>query len=368
MIEQAAWRQLEAIHRLQLVVAVARHNRRLRRCLGRSQRDRERPLLGIGRVGRCPGHGLRHSLVARRAAIKAGDIAKIVVQRELRQPDLVDPQRSIERVEHRQLQQALADVGRFVGEGFFQERHPLPMVSQRLSHSIFFRRQRAKDRLQSLAVGIGCLHGEGRLRNFGPLRVGQRQQCSPSGLGGLVGNRQFIVGPRLVEPSLSELERPGEIVFAKLCSGGDVKAPLQQVAPQNKPFAGVRLRSQTIDIQLHEIGRLNISRHRPHLRHKRLHERSIKVGPPRCRQRFLEFASLFLILSRCLLVDPRGRRPGLEAAKFPLIFFPRSVVVGRQHHHGGHEQHHRRHRKHHMEQFEASPGLFCCRHGLNAKN
>ena len=93
-----------------------------------------------GRAGAAAGARLVDGLVAGDAAVEAGHIGKIVVQGELRQPDLLDLQRAVERVDDRQIERLLGQAVPMgaVGQvaillGLLQEDDLVQVIVERLS-------------------------------------------------------------------------------------------------------------------------------------------------------------------------------------------------------------------------------------------
>ena len=91
---------MEAVEILELSVAVTLHHQWFGSLGGRGQRELDGLLLGVGRIGRSARSRLIHPLVAGNAPVEAGDIAEIIVNRQLGQPDLVDAEGSVKGIEH----------------------------------------------------------------------------------------------------------------------------------------------------------------------------------------------------------------------------------------------------------------------------
>ena len=76
----------------------------------RAQQNRDCLFGGVGRVlGRPRQRGI-HPPVAGDAPVKPGHLTEVVAQREIGQPDLLDPQRTIEGIEHRHLEGRLSPI------------------------------------------------------------------------------------------------------------------------------------------------------------------------------------------------------------------------------------------------------------------
>ena len=72
-----------------------------------------------------------------RAAVKASNFPKIVIDREVWQPNLVNAQRTVEGVEHRQFEQRLANVWSPLLQRLGQEQQFLAVVGKLFGSRIF---------------------------------------------------------------------------------------------------------------------------------------------------------------------------------------------------------------------------------------
>ena len=301
--------------------------------------------------------------MARGAPIEPGDVAKVIVERELGEPDLVDPKRAVERIEHGQLEQALANIAAPLIERLLQLHQLRPMIGDTLGRRILGSSQLLQQRLQRLAVRVGRLEGEAGVRDLLSLDVGESQQHRLAIGGRLLGDREFVVGPRLVEFGPSQFQAAGQVVLAELDPLDDVPKPSKQVAPQHHPLVGVLLRPQLVDVKLCEVRRLLVFGHSPHLGDEGLDHTPIQIRATRVDQRLLKRLPPRLVRPRILLFDSRPGRPGFQFSKLLRIRLPRPVVVGGEQHDGGAQQQHRHRRKHHVQGFEIPGGLFGCGHG-----
>ena len=216
-------------------------------------------------------------------------------------------------------------------------------------------------------MGVGCLEGEAGVCDLLPLDVGESQQHRLAIGGRLLGDREFVVGPRLVEFGSSQLQAARHVIFTKLDPLDDVPEPSKQVAPQHHPLAGVLLRPQLIDITFGEVCCLLVFGHGPHFHDEGVDHTFIQILATRIDQRLFKYLPPCLVRPRILLLNPRLGRPGLEFPKLPRVRLPRPIVIGREQHDGGAQQHHRHRRKHHMQGFEIPPGLFGCGHGSSCR-
>ena len=167
---------MEAVEVLELLIAVAFDGEPLWRLGGGGQRECHGFHLPVGRIRGGTSNGFVHALVARDATVKPGNVAEIVVERELRQPDLIDPQRSIESIQHRQFEQALADIGSPVLEGLRQLIELGAVVGESLGRCILACSQLLQSGLERLAMGVRRLEIEGRSGDLRPLGVCQGEQ------------------------------------------------------------------------------------------------------------------------------------------------------------------------------------------------
>ena len=365
--EQAPRRQPKTVERLELVVAVADKRRGCRWLRGRPQRDGHSLERRIGRIGRLAGQRLVHAAMARRAAVEPRDVAEIVVEREVGQPELIDLQRAVEGVEHRQFKHGLAGVGAAVGERLLQQGEFRPMIGHRLGGRVLVGGDPPHDRVEILAVGVGLLEVERRLFHLGPLRIGQLQEFHLAGDRGSVGDRKLIVGTILVEFGLPQLERAGEQVLAELRPLHDVGHPGEQVATQSEPALGIGLRGELVDVGRDQRGGLGVLRYRLHPGDELPGEAAVDVRPAGGREVVLEFPPLIGIRLRVLRGDPRSRRPGLEVPESAGVLLPWPIVVGREHQHRRQEEDDRRHGEDDVEDLQVVPGLFVGGHGWNVR-
>ena len=126
---------------------------RWRRLLGSLQLECHLVSRFVAWLARRTGRGLVDALVAGRAAIEAGHVAEVVVERQLRQPDLLDLQRTAEGVDDRQLKNTLAEVRSAVFFGLDQTLQVGVVVIQRLLSG---RYGALRSRLESLATPGGA--------------------------------------------------------------------------------------------------------------------------------------------------------------------------------------------------------------------
>ena len=109
------------------------------------------------------------------AAVEPSDITEVIVDGELREPDLIDAERAVEGVENREFEERFARIGGAILEGLRQLPDLVAVVGERLGRGILGRCDVAKDRLEALAVGIGNLIGLSRLDHLCLLRLGDRE-------------------------------------------------------------------------------------------------------------------------------------------------------------------------------------------------
>ena len=356
-VEQATGSQPQPIGRLERLGLVA-----LRLGGRRGHLHGQRLGLRVSRLERSSRHRLVHAAVARRAAVEAGDVAEVVVEGELRQPDLVDPERAVEGVEYRHLEHTLAGGRLSLRERLLELGELGAVIGDGLGGLVLGAGQPCQQRLELLAMGVGVLEDEVGRVHLGPLGVGQGEQGRlPLGRR-LVRDGELVVGPVLVELSAAKLQGAGEVVLAKLGPLGNVTETGQEIAPQHQPLVRILLGGELIEVVLGEIGGLGILADRADLGQKLLRDRSIHRLPPGLRQPRLEFRTTGLIGRRLLLVDPGLGGPGLEGAKLPGVLLPGPIVVDRQQGHRGRKQRHGRHGEHHVQEFEIPPSLFGCWH------
>ena len=74
--------------------------------------------------------------MARGAPVESGDVTEVVIERELRKPDLVDPKRAVERIEHGQLEQTLANIAAPLIERLLQLHQLYPVIGDVLGRGI----------------------------------------------------------------------------------------------------------------------------------------------------------------------------------------------------------------------------------------
>ena len=353
-------RETQAVGSLEPVVAVAGLGLRL--CRRRRDRHRHRLSLGIPGLGRRTGHRLVHSAVAGGAAVETGHIAEVVVERELGQPDLIHLQRAIERVQHRQLQHALPRSRPPLLERLLELGELGAMVGHGLGRIILALGHLPQQGVEFLAMGVGILERQARSSHVLPLGVGEREQRCLTVCRRVFGHGELVVGAILVKFGPPQLQRAGEVVFAKLRSLDDVAKPGQEVTADHKPLIWVLLRAKLVDVELGPIRRLGILRDSSHLGDERLGDSAVEIGPPRLAECRLEFGPAGLVGRGVLLVDPRLGGPRLKLTELPGVLLPGPVVVGRQHEHRRQQERHGGQREHHVQEFEVPPGLFCCRH------
>ena len=363
-IEQTVGGEVESVELLELGVAIPLNGRRGSARFGsRGERDGDVALFAVGRLGGSTGKRFVHSLVAGNAPVEARDIAEIIVERQLRQPDLVDPQWSVEGIEDRQFEECLAGVRSPVLERLGQLSDLVAMVSEILRRGILDRRDVAERRFEGLAMGVCHLVGLGGLDDLHLLGLGDRFEGVEARLGRILGDGQFVIGPALVKLRLPELQLSGEVVLTELRPLGDVAHPLDQVATDRQSLAGIGLRHESIDVGLDEIGGNGVFVNRPgplekRRRQRRGDRRAAGVGEGR-----LEFGGLRGVGLGGHLRDPGRCRPRFEFAEALLVFLPGPVVVGREHRDRRQQQHDRREAEDDVQQFQIAPGLFCGRHG-----
>ncbi len=361
-MKQSLRGEVKPIGILKLLIAVAFH-RKLLGCAGRRGEGEGNGLrLPIGRVGGRAGNRLVHALVAGDAAVEPRNVAEVVVQRQMRQPDLVDPQRSVEGVEYRQFEERLPGIGRPVLHRLRELVELRSMVGKRLGSGILAGSQLFERGFERLPMGVGGLKVERGGRDFRTLRIGKGQQRGQLVLRRLFGHTKFVVGAILVEFGLPEFEGAGQQIFAELCPLGDVAQPREQIATKHQPLRGVGLRLQLIEIECGSIRGLGVGRDSANLREERLSEGRIEIGPAGLGQCRLELLRLLFKRTRVLLVHAGRRRPGLQGPELPLVLLPRSIVVRDQHQDRGKQKQDRRHAKHDVQHLEIPPSLFCCRH------
>ena len=261
------------------------------------------------------------------AAVEPSDIAEIVVERELWQPDLVDPQRSVEGIQYRQFEQRLSGIGRPGLQCLRQLAELGAMIGERLGRGILSGSQFLERGFERFPMGVGGLKVQRGGRDLRPLRIGERQERHQLLLRCLFGHAQFVVRPTLIELRLPEFERASKQVFAKLRPLGDVTKPLQQVAATHQSLRRVCLRLQLVDVQLGTVGGLGVGRHGANLGQKSLGKGWIKIGPTRLGERRFKLLRLLLERPRVLLVHAGRCRPGLKRPKLPLVLFPGPIVI-----------------------------------------
>ena len=367
-VEQTIGGEVEAVELLELGVAIPLNGRRGSAWLGGcGEGDGDGALFAIGRLGGGTGERLVHSLVAGNTPVEARDIAKIVVERQLRQPDLVNPQRAVEGIQNRQFEERLAGVWGPVFERLCQLTDLVAVVSEILSRGILDRRDVAERRFEGLAMGVGDLIDLDGLDDLLLLRLGNRFEGVETRLWRILGNGQFVVGPALVELRFPKLQLSGEVVLTELRPLGDVAHPLDHVAPDCQPLAGVGLRHQPIDVDLDKISGNGVFVIRPGALEKRRRQRrgdgrAAGIGEGR-----LEISRLRGVGVGAFLRDPGRSRPRLKLAEALLVFLPGPVVVGREHRDRREQQHDRREAKDDVQQFQTVPGFFCGRHGSGSE-
>ena len=331
------------------------------------ERDGDVALLAIGRLGGGTGERFVHPLVAGDAPVEARDIAEIIVERQLRQPDLVDPQRSVEGIENGKFKKGLAGVRGPVLERLRQLTDLVAVVGEILGGRILRGGDVAERRFEGLAMGVGDLIGQIGLGDLSLFRLDDRFEGVEARLWRILRDGQFVVGPALVKLRLPELQLSGEVVLTELRPLGDIAHPLDQVATDRQPLAGIGLRYETVNVGLDEISGDGIFVARPGTLQKRRCQlrgdgRAAGVG-----ESHLQIGRLRGVGLGTHLRDPGRRRPRFELAKALLVLFPGPVVVGREHRDRCQQQHDRRDAEDDVQQFQVAPGLFCGRHGSGSE-
>ena len=331
-VEQTVGGEVEAVELLELGVAIPLDGRREGARLGGCrERDGDVALFAVGRLGGGTGERFVHSLVAGNAPVEARDIAEIIIECQLRKPDLVDPQRSVEGIEDRQFKQCLAGVRSPVLERLCQLSDLVAMVSEILRRGILDRRDVAERRFEGLAMSVGGLVGLDGLDDLPLLRLGDRFEGVETRLGRILGDGQFVVGPALIKLRLPEFQLSGEVVLTELRSLGDVAHSLDQVATDRQSLTGIGLRHEPIDVGLDEIGGNGVFVDRPGPLEKRRRQRRGDCRAAGVGEGRLEFGGLCGVGLGGHLRDPGRCRPRFEFAEALLVFLPGPVVVGREH-------------------------------------
>ena len=296
------------------------------------------------------------------ATVEPGDIAEVVVDRELREPDLIDAERAVEGVENGELKERFARIGGAILEGLRQLPDLVAVVGESLGRGILGRCDVAEDGLEALAVGVGNLIGLSRLDHLCLLRLGDREQRVEAVLRCPFGNGQLVIGAALIELSLPELETSGKVVLAELGPLGDVAHPLNEVATDRKTLALVGLRNEAVDVGLDQIRRHGVFVDRSGLLKERRRQRRVDRRAAGVGKRRLEFCGFRRVGVGAFLCHAGRRRPCLQISEALLVLLPRSVVIGCEHGDRRQQQHDRRDAEHDVQLLQVPPSLFCGRH------
>ena len=266
---------MKTVGLFQLLVCVTRGGRR--RLCRSAKRKGESFTIGIGRLRGLTRQRLVHPPVAGDAAVESGDIAEVVVDRQLGQPDLINPKGAVECVENGQFEHRFADVRRPVLERLRELQKLLAVVGQILGRRIFGSGDFSEGCLEFFAVGVGRLVFQRGLGHLGTFGVGQREQRVEPRLGRCLGDSEFVIGPILVEFGLPELELSGKQVLPELGPFDDVPQTFKKVSTKCESGAFVLLIGENVEVNLGTVRGFDICRNGADPVEKLLCERGIEA-------------------------------------------------------------------------------------------